>query len=141
MESFWCKVLFKQFISHFRKLSDDAIIADIKDSMDALEELQETGDSFGAMMVRLSNKRILENSEKRAEAGRKGGYAKAKNCKKKKAEATPSETVLTRPTPVTASRCPRNVVGKTKMASRSSTGKSSSSAFVNQDKIKGVPND
>ena len=91
MESFWCKVLFKQFISHFRKLSDDAIIADIKDSMDALEELQETGDSFGAMMVRLSNKRILENSEKRAEAGRKGGYAKAKNCKKKKAEATPSE--------------------------------------------------
>lgn len=82
MESFWCKVLFKQFISHFRKLDDSAIVKDIKDSMDALEDLNENGNSFGAMMVKLSNARIEENREKRAEAGRKGGHAKAENRRK-----------------------------------------------------------
>lgn len=82
MESFWCKIMFKDVISHFRKLDDKAIVKDIKDTMDALEDLNENGNSFGAMMVRNSKLRIEENRDKRAEAGRKGGFAKAAKNKK-----------------------------------------------------------
>lgn len=83
MESFWCKIMFKDVISHFRKLDDKAIVKDIKDTMDALEDLNENGNSFGAMMVRNSKLRIEENRDKRAEAGRKGGFAKAAKFKER----------------------------------------------------------
>lgn len=82
MESFWCKIMFKEFIKHFRKLDDKAIVKDIKDSMDALEELNSDGNSFGAAMVRSANIRIEANRDKRAEAGRKGGQARAQNRRK-----------------------------------------------------------
>lgn len=79
MESFWCKIMFKEFIKHFRKLDDVSIVNDIKDSMDALENLDCSGNSFGSLMVNLSNARIEENRKQRIEAGRKGGQARAKN--------------------------------------------------------------
>jgi hypothetical protein len=78
--------MFKDIISHFRKLDDKAIVKDIKDTMDALEALDGNGDSFGAMLVKMSNLRIAEYSKKRAEAGRKGGFAKAKNSQQKQSE-------------------------------------------------------
>ena len=87
MESFWCKVMFKQFISHFRKLNSDQILKDIADSMDALEDLNGDGKSFGALMVRLSNSRIEENRKQRIEAGRKGGQARAAKFKGKTSAA------------------------------------------------------
>lgn len=65
--------MFKDFIKHFRKLDDKAIVKDIKDSMDALEELNGEGKSFGAMMVDSAKLRIEENRDIRSEAGRKGG--------------------------------------------------------------------
>ena len=83
MESFWCKVMFKQFISHFRKLNSDQVIKDIAESMDALEDLNGDGKSFGALMVRLSNSRIEENRKQRIEAGRKGGQARAAKFKER----------------------------------------------------------
>ena len=83
MESFWCKIMFKEFIKHFRKLDDASIVNDIKDSMDALENLDCSGNSFGSLMVNLSNARIEENRKQRIEAGRKGGQARAKKAKQK----------------------------------------------------------
>ena len=83
METFWCKVMFKQFISHFRKLNSEQILKDIADSMDALEDLNGDGKSFGALMVRLSNSRIEENRKQRIEAGRKGGQARAAKFKER----------------------------------------------------------
>lgn len=82
MESFWCKVTFKDFIKHFRKLSDSEILADIRESMDALEDGSEDGKSFGAMMVKSSNKRIEDCRKQRQEAGRNGGKARAEKFKK-----------------------------------------------------------
>lgn len=85
MESFWCKIMFKDFVKHFRKLDEKAIIKDIKESMDALEDLCSEGESFGAKMVAWSNERIEENRQQRIEAGKKSGIARAKNLKKNSA--------------------------------------------------------
>jgi len=60
---FWAKVPFLDFIKHFRKLSDEQIVADIKDSMDALEDGDGSGNSFGALMVRSSQERVKARGE------------------------------------------------------------------------------
>ena len=60
MEPFWVKLLFRDFISHYRKLTAEQVIADIDESMDALETLDDTGTSFGSKMVRMARER--ENS-------------------------------------------------------------------------------
>ena len=70
MRNFWAKVLFCEFIRHYRKLDDATIVADVRQSMDDLEELLPSGNSFGAKMVRWSNERIEFNRETR---GKKGG--------------------------------------------------------------------
>lgn len=70
MRNYWAKVLFCEFIRHYRKLDDKAIAADIRQSMDDLEAQLPNGNSFGAKMVRRSNERIEFNRETR---GRKGG--------------------------------------------------------------------
>lgn len=84
MESFWCKIMFKDLIKHFRKLDDKAIIKDIKDSMDALENMDGSGNSFGAKMIAWSNSRIEENRKQRVEAGKKSGKARAERAKLRK---------------------------------------------------------
>lgn len=56
---FWAKVPFCDFIRHFRKLSDQQIVDDVKKSMDALEDGDSEGDCFGCLMVRISRERIL----------------------------------------------------------------------------------
>lgn len=71
-ERFWAKVLFKEFIRHYRKLNDQQIVEDVKQSMDDLDDLNETGDSFGAKMVQWSTER--KNQYPNAvENGKKGG--------------------------------------------------------------------
>ncbi len=70
MRNYWAKVLFCEFIRHYRKLDDAAIVADVRQSMDDLEALLPSGNSFGAKMVRWSNERIEFNRETR---GKKGG--------------------------------------------------------------------
>ena len=73
-DRFWAKVLFSQFIKHFRKMNDEQIVADIRSSMDDLEDLNEEGDSFGAKMVRWSMERADEPFAVAArENGKKGG--------------------------------------------------------------------
>jgi hypothetical protein len=115
MESFWCKIMFKDVISHFRKLDDKAIVKDIKETMDALEDLNENGNSFGAMMVRNSKLRIEENRDKRAEAGRKGGFAKAaKNKKNAEVENASTEEFTQQDISVTPQRSDVRASGRTR---------------------------
>lgn len=69
-DSFWTRVLWSRFIKHFRKLTDEQIIKDIHESMDALEDNDASGDSFGAKMVAWTNER---RNEKAAIASRENG--------------------------------------------------------------------
>lgn len=69
---FWCKVFFKAFIKHFRKMTDEEIVRDIRQSMDDLEDLVEDTDTFGAQMVRWANQRPEQYPMAR-ENGKKGG--------------------------------------------------------------------
>lgn len=71
---FWCRVLFKEFIKHFRKLNDEQIVKDVRQSMDDLEDLVPDTDSFGSQMVRWSLERADEPFAVAArENGKKGG--------------------------------------------------------------------
>lgn len=69
-DRFWAKVLFKEFIRHYRKLSDEEIVNDVKQSMDDLDDLNECGNTFGSKMVRWSLERANTPA---AEASRKNG--------------------------------------------------------------------
>ena len=71
-DRFWAKVLFKEFIRHYRKMTPEQKVADIDESMDALEELDDSGESFGAKMVRWSMERVEQYPMARAN-GKKGG--------------------------------------------------------------------
>lgn len=71
-DRFWAKVLFSQFIKHYRKMNDEQIVADIKQSMDDLEDLSDEGSSFGAKMVRWSMERV-DQYPMASENGKKGG--------------------------------------------------------------------
>lgn len=77
MAELWAKVLFREFIKHYRKMTPEQIVRDVQQSMDDLEELAEDTDTFGSKMVRWCKERIAENHEQRAEAGRKSGAARA----------------------------------------------------------------
>lgn len=71
---FWAKVLFKEFIRHYRKMNDEQIVNDIRQSMDDLEDLNEEGSSFGAKMVHWSLERADEPPAIASrENGKKGG--------------------------------------------------------------------
>ncbi|MCQ2183011.1 MAG: hypothetical protein MJY89_06360 [Bacteroidales bacterium] len=77
-DRFWAKVLFKEFIRHFRKLNDEEIVSDIKQSMDDLDDLNDQGTSFGAKMVRWSLERANTPSAEASRAnGTKGGRPKS----------------------------------------------------------------
>lgn len=77
---FWCRVLFKEFIKHFRKMNDEQIVRDVRQSMDDLEDLVPDTDSFGSQMVRWSLERADEPFATAArENGKKGGRPKKIN--------------------------------------------------------------
>lgn len=73
MNWFWAKVLFGEYIRHYRKLDDAAIVADVRQSMDDLEELRAAGESFGAFMVRKAESRTNSNRARYADYGKLGG--------------------------------------------------------------------
>ena len=74
-DRFWAKVLFKEFIKHYRKLSNEERLADIEASMDALEDLDDSGTSFGSKMVKWSMERVNQYPQA-SENGKKGGRPK-----------------------------------------------------------------
>ncbi len=71
-DRFWAKVVFKEFIRHYRKMTAEQKAADIDASMDALEDLDDTGNSFGSKMVRWSMERV-DQYPMAQENGKKGG--------------------------------------------------------------------
>lgn len=71
---FWCKVFFKEYIKHYRKMTDEQIVKDVRQSMDDLEDLVDNTDSFGSQMVRWSTERAEQPFATAArENGKKGG--------------------------------------------------------------------
>ena len=71
---FWCKVFFQAFIKHFRKLNDEQIVRDVRQSMDDLEDLVTDTDTFGSQMVRWALERAEEPAAiASANNGKKGG--------------------------------------------------------------------
>lgn len=67
---FWAKVFYAEFIRHYRKLDDAAIAADVRESMDDLEELRADGGSFGAKMVAWSVAHLAECAANGSKGGR-----------------------------------------------------------------------
>ena len=73
-ECFWAKVLFREYLAHYIAMNDAEIVNDVKKSIIALTKLSETGESFGAKMVKWANERIDSNAAKASAAnGAKGG--------------------------------------------------------------------
>ncbi len=89
-DRFYARVEFRDFIRHFRKLSDAEIVADVQQSMDDIDDLNDDGSSFGSLLVKWSLAR-KERYPKAMENGRKGGRPR-KN----------SEALASRPLPGTA---------------------------------------
>ena len=92
-DRFWAKVLFRDFIRHYRKMTPEEIAEDIEKSMDALEDLDENGSSFGSKMVFWATHRA-ENYPQASENGKKGG--RPRKDKESSAGATTREDVVDR---------------------------------------------
>lgn len=76
---FWCKVFFKEYIKHYRKMTDEQIVKDVRQSMDDLEDLVSDTDTFGSQMVRWAQERADEPFATAArENGKKGGRPRKK---------------------------------------------------------------
>ena len=88
-DRFWARVLFKEFIKHYRKLTDEQIVADVRQSMDDLEEIVDDTTSFGSKMVRWSMERA-DRYPQASENGKKGGRPR-KDKKETKAGAPTRE--------------------------------------------------
>lgn len=89
-DRFWAKVLFRDFIKHYRKMTPEQIVADVEKSMDDLENLEESGSSFGAKMVRASIGRA-ENYPQASENGKKGGRPRKNPPPEESAEPGPEQ--------------------------------------------------
>lgn len=76
--SFWAQLYFEDFVRHFRKLDDAAIVADVKQSMDDFENRNPDGSSFGAEMVASTFARIQGNRDKFGKYGILGGRPRKK---------------------------------------------------------------
>ena len=87
-DRFWAKVLFRDFIRHYRKMTPEERAEDIEKSMDALEDLDETGSSFGSKMVFWATHRA-ENYPQASENGKKGGRPKKSEKPKPHEENSP----------------------------------------------------
>ena len=86
----WDNVKFRDFCSHFINMTPEEIAADIKESLVKLIQLDDSGDSFGAMMVK--NAKLRQGSPK-SEASRqngiKGGRPKKSEKPKQPEENSP----------------------------------------------------
>ena len=84
----WDNVKFRDFCSHFINMTPEEIAADIKESLVKLIQLDDSGDSFGAMMVK--NAKLRQGSPK-SEASRQNGI-KGGRPKKSEKPKPPEET-------------------------------------------------
>ena len=71
---YWAKVLFREFSSHFIRLTDEEIVRDIRESIVALTCLDQSGSSFGSKMVSWANERkTTRAAQASAKNGESGG--------------------------------------------------------------------
>lgn len=63
--SWWAKVVFDEFASHFFGMDRDQIADDIQESVKKVLSKDGEGNSFGAFMVRIAEERIARNREAR----------------------------------------------------------------------------
>lgn len=54
----WCKMDFQEFRHHYKKMSDEAALADLRESCEAIDDLDDSGESWGALCVRAAKERI-----------------------------------------------------------------------------------
>ena len=89
----WDNVKFRDFCSHFINMTPEEIAADIKESLVKLIQLDDSGDSFGAMMVK--NAKLRQGSPK-SEASRQNGIkgGRPRKDKESTAEATTRDGVV-----------------------------------------------
>lgn len=98
-DRFWAKVFFRDFIKHYRKMTPEQIVEDVEKSMDDLENLEESGTSFGAKMIRASIGRA-ENYPQASENGKKGGRPRKNPLPEENPETpTTEENSAPRPEP------------------------------------------
>lgn len=89
-DRFWAKVLFREYIRHYRKMTDEQIVNDVRQSMDDLEELVEESPTFGSKMVKWSMQR---QQEPPAIASRENGKQGGRPRKNSKSTATGNDQV------------------------------------------------
>lgn len=90
-ECFWSKVLFREYLAHYIAMNDAEIVNDVKKSIIALTKLSETGESFGAKMVKWANERIDSNAAKASAAnGSKGGRPRKNSTDTRGGSASPA---------------------------------------------------
>ncbi|SKA18804.1 hypothetical protein SAMN02745108_02825 [Fibrobacter intestinalis] len=91
MSAFWTKVEWKVFIRHFRKMTKEQAGEDVMKSMDDLEEMNDSGTSFGAKMVRMANERMNSRAAKASVAnGSKGGRPRKNSPDTRGGSASPA---------------------------------------------------
>lgn len=91
MSVFWAKVLFREYLAHYIAMNDAEIVNDVKKSIIALTKLSETGESFGAKMVKWANERIDSNAAKASAAnGSKGGRPRKNSPDTRGGSASPA---------------------------------------------------
>ena len=66
----WSKMDYKDFISHFKDMTPEEIVADVRQSIKDFEELNTDSGSFGSEQVK---KATITSKERRAEASRQNG--------------------------------------------------------------------
>jgi hypothetical protein len=54
----WCKMDFQEFRHHYKKMSDEAALADLRASCEAVDDLDDSGTSWGALCVRSAKERL-----------------------------------------------------------------------------------
>ena len=102
-ECFWAKVLFREYLAHYIAMNDAEIVNDVKKSIIALTKLSETGESFGAKMVKWANERIDSNAAKASAAnGSKGGRPRKNFPDTPGGSASPAGCAAGKRTPRTA---------------------------------------
>ena len=99
-ECFWAKVLFREYLAHYIAMNDAEIVNDVKKSIIALTKLSETGESFGAKMVKWANERIDSNAAKASAAnGSKGGRPRKNSPDTRGGSASPAGCAAGKRTP------------------------------------------
>ena len=74
-EPFWTKLFFRDFRQHFKRMTDAEIAADIRESMEKMDDLDGTGNSFGAKCV-ISAESIMSEASDRSRKNAQKRWAK-----------------------------------------------------------------